>query len=85
MEWGRFTARDTKLDRDVAIKVLPQAFSLDPERMACFEREARTLASLNHPGIASIHGVEESGATYALVMELAEGHTGYDVFPDGSS
>ena len=55
-----YRARDTKLDRDVAIKVLPEAFAHDAERLARFQREARTLASLNHPNIAQIHGLEES-------------------------
>jgi aminoglycoside phosphotransferase (APT) family kinase protein len=70
-----YRARDTKLGRDVALKVLPQAFTQDPQRMARFEREARTLASLNHPNIAAICGLEESGSTRALVMELVEGET----------
>src|ERR1035438_7531497 len=64
-----FRARDTKLKREVAIKVLPEAFARDPERMARFQREAEVLASLNHPNIAAIYGVEER----ALVMELVEG------------
>jgi serine/threonine protein kinase len=68
-----YRARDTKLDRDVAIKVLPEAFAADPERIARFQREAKTLASLNHPHIAAIYGIEESGGTHALVMELIEG------------
>jgi serine/threonine-protein kinase len=70
-----YRARDSKLGRDVAIKVLPEAFAQDHERMARFEREAKLLATLNHPNIASIYGVEESGSTDALVMELAEGPT----------
>ena len=64
-----YRARDTKLKRDVAIKVLPEAFARDPERMARFQREAEVLASLNHPNIAAIYGVEDR----ALVMELVEG------------
>jgi hypothetical protein len=64
-------ATDTKLDREVAIKILPEALAADPDRMARFEREAKVLASLNHPNIAAIHGVEER----ALVMELVEGET----------
>ncbi len=68
-----FRARDTKLDRDVAIKVLPEAFAHDAERLARFTREARTLAALNHTNIAHIHGLEESGGITALVMELVEG------------
>jgi len=75
-----FRARDTKLNRDVAIKVLPAAFADDPERLARFTREAQTLASLNHPNIATIHGIEEvpaaagsSTGSRALVMELVDG------------
>ncbi len=68
-----FRARDTKLDRDVAIKVLPEAFAHDTERLARFAREAKTLASLNHPHIAAIYGLEEIGGITALVMELVEG------------
>jgi serine/threonine protein kinase len=56
-----YRARDTQLKRDVALKVLPEAFARDPERMARFQREAQVLASLNHPNIASIYGLEESG------------------------
>ncbi len=70
-----YRARDTKLNRDVALKVLPEAFASDPQRMARFEREAQVLASLNHPNIAAIYGLEESGSTRALVMELVEGQT----------
>jgi eukaryotic-like serine/threonine-protein kinase len=66
-------ARDTKLDRDIAIKVLPEAFAHDAERLARFTREAKTLAALNHPNIAAIYGLEESGGITALVMELVEG------------
>ena len=68
-----YRARDTKLNRDVALKVLPEAFARDPARMARFQREAQVLASLNHPNIASIYGLEESGGVLALVMELVEG------------
>src|SRR5262245_7628265 len=75
-----FRARDTKLGRDVALKILPDAFAQDAERLARFEREARTLATLNHPHIAQIHGFEESPTlgdgqpgVRALVMELVEG------------
>jgi serine/threonine protein kinase len=68
-----YRARDTTLNRDVAIKVLPQAFANDSERLARFTREARTLAALNHPNIAHIHGLEASGGVPALVMELVEG------------
>ena len=68
-----FRARDTKLDRDVAIKILPEAFAHDADRLVRFQREAKTLASLNHPNIAAIYGLEESGGMTALVMELVEG------------
>jgi serine/threonine protein kinase len=68
-------ARDSRLNRDVAIKVLPETLARDPERLARFEREAQVLASLNHPHIAQIHGVEESSGALALVMELVEGET----------
>jgi hypothetical protein len=64
---------DTTLGRQVAIKILPEAFAADPERMARFEREAKTLASLNHPHIVAIHAVEKSAGMHALVMELVEG------------
>ena len=64
-------ATDTKLNRDVAIKILPEALAQDADRMARFQREAHVLASLNHPNIAVIHGVEER----ALILELVEGHT----------
>ena len=70
-----YRAKDTKLGRDVAIKVLPTAFALHSERLARFEREAKVLASLNHPNIATIYAVEESPAGKALVMELVEGDT----------
>ena len=70
-----YRARDTRLNRDVAVKVLPALFADDPERLARFEREAQVLASLNHPHIAHIHGREESGRVRALVMELVEGET----------
>src|SRR5262245_14156919 len=68
-----YRATDTNLGREVAIKVLPEVFAQDPERVARFEREAKTLASLNHPNIAIIHGLEKSRGSYALVMELVEG------------
>ncbi len=70
-----YRARDTKLGRDVAIKMLPADFAADPERLRRFEHEARLLASLNHPHIATIHGLEESDGLPALVMELVEGPT----------
>jgi len=83
-----YRARDTKLGRDVAIKILPRAFTADPDRRARFEREARVLASLNHPNIGAIYGFEEGPASgpadaghhvgeevRALVLELVEGET----------
>jgi serine/threonine-protein kinase len=70
-----YRARDTRLNRDVALKVLPEIFARDAQRMGRFEREARMLASLNHPNIAAIYGLEESGPIRALVMELVEGPT----------
>jgi serine/threonine-protein kinase len=70
-----YRATDTKLHRDVAIKVLPSEVAADPDRLARFEREAHVLASLNHPNIAHIHGIEDSTGTPALVMELVEGPT----------
>jgi serine/threonine protein kinase len=70
-----YRARDTRLGRDVAMKVLPPAFTSNPDRLARFEREARVLASLNHPGIASIYGIEESEGNRALVLELVDGET----------
>ena len=70
-----YRARDTRLGRDVAIKVLSPAFTSDPDRLARLEREARTLASLNHPHIATIYGVEDTAGTYALILELVEGET----------
>jgi len=66
-----YRATDTKLNRDVAVKVLPDSFAADPDRLARFSREAQVLASLNHPNIAAIYGVEER----ALIMELVEGAT----------
>ncbi len=70
-----YRATDTKLRRDVAIKVLPDDFAQDHERLARFEREAHLLASLNHPNIASIHGLEESDGVRYLVLELVDGET----------
>jgi serine/threonine protein kinase len=70
-----YRARDAKLQRDVALKMLPEPFASDPDRVARFEREARTLASLKHPNIAHIYGFEQSGATRAIAMELVEGPT----------
>jgi serine/threonine-protein kinase len=70
-----YRARDTKLNRDVAIKILPQEFAADPDRLARFKREAQVLASLNHPNIGGIYGFEDAGGTHALVLELVEGPT----------
>ena len=70
-----YQATDTKLNRQVALKILPEAFATDPDRLARFQREAQVLASLNHPNIAAIHGLEESEGTRALVLELVEGPT----------
>ena len=70
-----YRARDRKLDRDVAIKILPEALAADPEPIARFEREAKTLAALNQPHIAQIYGLEESNGVRALVMELVDGPT----------
>ena len=78
-----YRARDTKLDRDVALKVLPQAFTDDPDRLARFEREAKVLASLNHPNIGGIYGLEEAEVTKALVLELVEGPTLADRIAQG--
>jgi serine/threonine protein kinase len=68
-----YRATDTNLGRQVAIKILPDTFAHDPERLARFEREAKTLASLNHPNVAIVHGLEKSDGIQALVMELVEG------------
>jgi serine/threonine-protein kinase len=70
-----YRARDPKLNRDVALKILPDTFSADPDRLARFRREAQVLAALNHPNIAAIHGFEDSGRTHALVLELVDGPT----------
>jgi len=80
-----YRARDTKLSRDVALKVLPETFASDPERMARFRREAQILASLNHPNIAAIYGFEDSGNRHALVMELVEGQTLAKMLETGNS
>src|SRR5688572_20868613 len=70
-----YRATDTNLGRQVAIKVVPEAFASDADRRARFDREARTLASLNHANIAHVYGVERTGSDVALVMELVEGET----------
>jgi serine/threonine protein kinase len=79
-----YRARDTKLNRDVALKILPSKFALDPDRLARFKREAQVLASLNHPHIAAIYGFEDSGETHALVLELVEGPTFADRIAKGA-
>ena len=76
-----YQATDTKLGSQVALKILPEAFATDPDRLARFQREAQVLASLNHPGIAAIYGIEESEGTRALVLELVEGPTLADRCP----
>src|SRR5215470_10480110 len=78
-----YRARDLKLQRDVALKALPKAVALDPDRIARFRREATVLASLNHPNIAAIHGFEDSGDVHALVLELVEGPTLADRIAQG--
>src|SRR5690349_11638920 len=75
-----YRAKDTKLGRDVALKILPEAFAADADRMARFEREAKLLAALNHPNIAAIYGLEQG----ALVMELVEGSTVAERIAHGS-
>src|SRR5687768_8599641 len=70
-----YRARDTRLGRDVAVKMLPDAVAFDADRRTRFEREARVLAGLNHPNIATLYGVEDSHAGTALVMELVDGET----------
>ena len=78
-----YQATDTKLNRQVALKILPEAFASDPDRLARFQREAQVLASLNHTNIAQIHGLEESDTTRALVLELVEGPTLADRIAQG--
>jgi serine/threonine protein kinase len=78
-----YRARDTKLGRDVALKVLPEAFAADQERVARMHREAQMLAALNHPNIAAIHGFEDSGETHALVLEFVDGETLADCIARG--
>src|SRR5688500_2363327 len=70
-----YRARDTRLGRSVAIKVLPEELLSNPDRIARFEREARVLASLNHPHIAALHGMEMTGGRHLLIMELVDGET----------
>ena len=78
-----YQATDTKLNRQVALKILPEAFATDPDRLARFQREAQVLASLNHPGIAAIYGIEEQDDTRALVLEFVEGPTLADRIAQG--
>jgi serine/threonine protein kinase len=79
-----YRARDTKLQRDVAVKFLPHAFTSDPERLSRFEGEARTLAALNHPNIGAIYGFEEADGLRFLVLELVDGQTLADKLADVS-
>ena len=78
-----YRATDTQLGRDVALKILSDAFAADPDRLARFQREAQVLASLNHPNIAQIHGIEKSADTQTLVLELVEGPTLADRIAQG--
>src|SRR5262249_54843565 len=78
-----YRARDIKLNRDVALKVLPEAFAIDGDRIARLQREAQVLAALNHPNIAHIYGIEDSTGTPALVIELVEGRTLADRIANG--
>jgi serine/threonine-protein kinase len=78
-----FRAHDTKLQRDVALKLLPDHFADDPERLVRFQREAQILASLNHPNIAQTHGLEESDSARCIVMELVEGATVQELLKRG--
>ena len=77
-----YRARDTKLSRDVALKVLPASVAADRDRLSRFQREAQVLASLNHPNIAAIYGIEDSGSTHALIMELVPGRTLAEIIGD---
>jgi serine/threonine protein kinase len=79
-----YRARDTRLDRQVAVKILLESFAGDPDRLGRFEREAKLLASLNHPNIAQIHGLDDHGSSRALVMELVEGPTLADRISQGA-
>jgi eukaryotic-like serine/threonine-protein kinase len=78
-----YRAKDTRLKRDVAIKVLPDSFATDPERLARFHREAELLAALNHPNIAAVYGLEQAGGTTAIVLELIDGETLADLIARG--
>ena len=77
-----YQALDSKLGRNVAIKILPEPFARDPERLARFQREAKMLAALNHPNIAAIYGLEQSGDTHYLVMELVTGEPCATALPE---
>jgi serine/threonine protein kinase len=79
-----YRATDTKLGRAVAVKILPDAVASDADRISRFEREARVLASLNHPHIAALYGMEQAGSRHFLVMELVEGETLEDAIAKGS-
>ena len=79
-----YRARDTRLSREVAIKILPSGASADPERLRRFEKEARSASSLNHPNIVTVHDFGESGGATFLAMELVEGSTLRDLLADGS-
>src|SRR5262249_51502149 len=79
-----YRAHDTRLDRDVAIKTLPEEFAADQDRLARFQREAKLLASLNHPNIAAIYGLEKFDSRHFLVLELVEGETLADYLGRGS-
>src|ERR1700752_2085109 len=70
-----YRARDSRLHREVALKILPDSFALDPDRLARFQREAQVLASLNHTNIAHVYGLEQTDDRHAIVMELVEGRT----------
>src|SRR5262249_25595134 len=78
-----YRARDAKLNRDVALKILPTEFAVDPDRLARFKREAQVLASLNHQNIAAIYGLEDSDGVRALVLELVDGPTLADRIAQG--
>src|SRR5688572_30983421 len=79
-----YRARDSRLHRDVALKLLPEAFALDPDRLARLEREAQVLAALNHPNIAAIYGFEQSEGLRALALEMVEGPTLADRIAEGA-
>src|SRR5262245_40260866 len=78
-----YRARDTKLNRDVALKILPAEFALDSDRLSRFKREAQVLASLDHPNIGTIHGFEDAAGVHALVLQLVEGPTLADRIAQG--